>query len=100
MSIYRLTGYAESVANREGVAKGTGKPYSIPQCLVRINEMVATEVTLADVLVGTIGQGDMVDLVVDVEKSQSGFIQARATGLWPKDEYKPRRLSTATSATG
>jgi hypothetical protein len=81
--ILRLSGAAEQVGTRDGIAKGTNKPYSIPFVSVRVNDFVVTDANLADALVGAISPGDVVDLIVDVDKTQSGFISVRATGHWP-----------------
>lgn len=94
VAIYRLTGIAESVTERKGTSRA-GKPYSIPECVVRVNEMIATVVTLSDAMRSAVADGDQVDFVVDVGKSQTGFDTARVTGMWPKDQF-----GTASSYSG
>lgn len=81
--IFRLSGPVELADVRSGTAK-TGKAYSIPFAIIRLSDFAATEVNLADVMVGKITTGDVVDLIVDVEQ-RSGYLSARAIAFWPKD---------------
>lgn len=94
MSIYRLTGTAEAVRERNGVSnKGTAeeRAWTMREQPIRVNDFVVTDVTVGDDD-DPFRLGENVDLIVDVT-ARGGYLSTRVRGAWPKDE-------TATGTAG
>jgi hypothetical protein len=79
----RLTGPVESCAEVAWASRDGSRSGKIPKAVIRLNDFITTEVALADALRGKVYEGDLVDLIVNVEAS-GGYVRATATGFWPR----------------
>lgn len=85
--IFRLTGpvqaiYAKPWSSQNGERSGT-----IPTARIALSDFTFTEVTLSDPLVGRVHEGQLVDLMCDVE-SVGRYLRATALDFWP-DARRP-----------